>query len=105
MEKADEIRVVNGMVRLRGIDFPVEVIANAMAETGGLAVSQEDLNKELDKARRLHENRTGIAAETIIVEIIPGWYFVPRKIKLHSIASPGGMPVNKYLYFAVRRQY
>ena len=105
MEKTDEVKVVNGMVRLRGIDFPVEVIVNAMAETGGIAVSQEELNKELDKARKLHEDRTGVAAESIHVEIIPGWYFVPQRIKLHSATSPGGTPINKYLYFAVRRKY
>lgn len=91
-------------VQLRGIHFPVDLIRAEMMETGGIPVSDPDINKALDKIV-LECLAGGKKAEMLFIEAIPGYAFLPRRILMHDKLSPEGRKTELHLYFAIRRQY
>lgn len=93
-------------VQVRGIAFNADNIKEAMLETGGIVVSDENLNMALDAAIRQHKAVKDGEPEMLLVEKEPGYYFVPRKVRLHMTRFDlEGRSSNIYLYFAVRRRY
>lgn len=93
-------------VRVRGIAFPVDEIRAAMLETGGVVVSDRELNMRLDKAIHEHLARGKGEPDMLFAEVEPGYYFVPKKIRIHrGRFDVRGTESQFYLYFAVPRKY
>jgi hypothetical protein len=92
-------------VNIRGLNWPVQGIRDMMAETGGIVVTNENLNLELDAAIAGHFARGGKSVpKQLFVEALPGSMFVPYRIKAHHGKSEG-VRTNRYLYFMVSRLY
>ena len=95
-----------GTVRLRGIAFPIDCIRAAMLETGGIVVSDENINRELDRAVTMHRMRTGKEPEMFLVEAIPATWFIPKKITVHRATHDiVGTKTDACLYFAVSKKF
>jgi len=106
-----ELQIIDGLVKLRGISFPADLIKSEMLETGGTVVSDEDINAVLDRAWNEYRAKTGKVPTLLAIEAMPGYAFVPRRIKLHA-GRPGttsfdleGRKLNANLYFAIRRLF
>ena len=84
----------DGFVTLRGLQFPVEILFSAMAEVGGIVVADPKLNQILDKV-------VSEKAEAILLDSYPDYYFVPKRIRVHTPLNPLGELTDRYLYFAV----
>lgn len=104
----------DGVVTIRGVGFPVQVIYDAMADTGGTLVVDPDTLSRLDQAMAVYTADKGPDVETpqaLLVEAYPTYWFVPRRIKLHY-GMPGmpkfdleGVKSDSFLYFAVPRVF
>jgi hypothetical protein len=97
---------LNKTVKIRGIHFPIDCILAAMYETGGQVVNDQYMNFELDAALMNHRGVTGKEPERVIIEALPGYYFIPKQIKLHHMLEmPEGKDTGIYLYFAVPKRF
>lgn len=93
-------------VNLRGLMFPAQGIRDMMAQTGGIVVSDEEINQELDAAIHTHLARGKLTPSSLVIEAFPLLRFVPFKVKVHRGPEDiKGSPTNKYLYFAVQRVF
>lgn len=92
-----------GTVSVRGIHFPVECIRAAMLETGGIVVSDPNINQELDRA--MAARKGDVIPDMLYVEAIPAMYFVPKRVNIHNFVGAPGRKSNIFLYFAVKRQF
>ncbi len=91
-----------GTVKLRGIHLPVEQVRAAMLETGGVPVSDRELNSILDNALTSHFASSDEKPNSLTIEAIPDRWFIPIKIKLHL---PGdNTSPDCWLYFAVQKK-
>lgn len=94
----------DGTVILRGIKFPAGIIKEGMLETGGIVVSDDDINRALDKAMKYHMATYGKRPEHLIIEAIPATIFMPRRIEVRrSRFQTFGTLTDMYLYFAKPR--
>ena len=93
----------DGTVKVRGIPFSVQCIRAAMAETGGVVVSDPDLIAELDRVMK--ERGGDKTPDMLVVEAIPATWFVPKRITLHKFFGDPGKETEVFLYFAVQRQF
>lgn len=93
----------NGTVRIRGILFPVQCILAAMAETGGIVVSDPALIEELDGAMATRKN--DCVPDLLAVEAIPATWFVPKRVKIHKFFGDPGKESSLFLYFAIKRKF
>ena len=103
MKGSAPIRPDNTVI-LRGIKFPVGIIKEGMLETGGTVVSDDNINRALDKAMGYHmatyEKRPG----HLIIEAIPATVFIPKRIEVRrSMFQTFGTLTDMYLYFAKPR--
>jgi len=93
-------------INIRGLNWPVQGIRDMMAETGGIVVTNEALNRQLDAAIYAHFAQGGkTAPKQLYVEALPGKMFVPFRIKVHHSPKNDGVRTGKYLYFVVPRVY
>lgn len=92
-------------IKLRGIAFPVDCIRAAMLETGGIVVSDDEINKVLDRALYA-TTADGKRPEMLTIEAIPAVVFIPKKIKVyHGLSDTTGTDTDMYLYFAVQKRF
>lgn len=92
-----------GTVQLRGIHFPVENIRAAMMETGGVPVSDRQLNNVLDMVMQSQTVDGGDTPKALSVEAIPDQWFIPVKITLH-LPGIDSVPADCWIYFAVPKK-
>ena len=102
------ITVIDGMVHIGRFSFPIDIIRDAMLETGGILVVQNELIAALDRAR-IAARETGKEAKLLTLSHLPMVYFVPKRI-VRNVAPPGQLEykhiqTESYLYFAVKRGY
>jgi hypothetical protein len=92
-------------IKLRGIAFPVDCIRQAMLETGGSVVSDEEINRALDIA--MYEVITsGKKPEALYIESIPAVAFIPKRVKVHlGLTDSSGQDSGMHLYFAVPKRF
>lgn len=93
----------SGTIHLRGITFVAENIRAAMAETGGIPVSDPRLNTVLDGVMVANKQHGG-NTEALMVDAIPDKWFIPVEINLHSMPGVAGIPSGGWIYFAVPKK-
>ena len=96
---------VTRTIKLRGIAFPIDCIRQAMLETGGSVVSDDEINRALDTAM-YQVIASGKKPEVLYIESIPTVAFIPKRIKVHfGLNDSGGQDSGMHLYFAVPKRF
>lgn len=94
----------DGMIVLRGLKFPANMIKTVMRETGGTVVSDDRINEALDRAMNYHLAMKGGIPQHLIVEAIPATTFIPKRISVRrSRFEASGKLTKMFLYFAKPR--
>lgn len=93
-----------GTVTLRGIAFPVDNIRAAMLETGGIPVSDPEINSALDRSLTAHFLTSDEKPEAMAIEAVPDYWFIPISINLHIVQGVVDSLSNAWIYFAVEKK-